>query len=118
MPAVSCLISCHLQLEVLFSVPHGQVVGVGTAAFCPGAALLPPFSVGYCKGWKRGCLMLICLQAIRELKLEEEIQHRIKARSYVTPISLHFVKPLHCVLFRVYRVSCLVHAGHLRNHSL
>ena len=43
--------------------------------------MLPPFSVGYCKGWKRATLALICLQAARELDLGDKISHRIKARS-------------------------------------
>ena len=66
--------------------------GVGTPALCLGSGLLPPFSIGYCKGWKRGCLMLICLQAIRELDLEDAIQHRIKAWRHVTPISFQFAE--------------------------
>ena len=43
-----------------------------------GGDLLPPFSIGYCKGWKRAVLALITLQGIRELNLEAEIAHRIK----------------------------------------
>ena len=44
-----------------------------------GGSLLPPFSVGYCKGWKRSVMALIVLQGIRELGLTDAIQHRIKA---------------------------------------
>lgn len=44
-----------------------------------GGALLLPFSVGYCKGWKRSVMCLTSLQAIRVLGLESEIPHRVKA---------------------------------------
>ena len=40
---------------------------------------MPPFSVGYCKGWKRATMALICLQAVREMDLVDKISHRIKA---------------------------------------
>ncbi|CAK9050867.1 unnamed protein product [Durusdinium trenchii] len=45
----------------------------------PGGHLLPPFSVGYVKGWKRCVVLLIVLQSIRELNLQDEIAHEIKA---------------------------------------
>lgn len=41
--------------------------------------LLPPFSCAYIKGWKRGVILLIALQGIRELKLADQIEHWIKA---------------------------------------
>ena len=44
-----------------------------------GGGLLAPFSIGFCKGWKRGCMMLITLQCIREMELEETIARHIKA---------------------------------------
>lgn len=44
----------------------------------PGGHLLPPFSVGYVKGWKRCVVLLIVLQSIRELNLQDEIAHEIK----------------------------------------
>lgn len=43
-----------------------------------GGALLPPFSIGYVKGWKRATMALIVLQCIRELQLEEQVPHRVK----------------------------------------
>ncbi|CAK9078225.1 unnamed protein product [Durusdinium trenchii] len=43
-----------------------------------GGALLPPFSTGYCKGWKRATVALIVLQAIRELDLKDVVSHHIK----------------------------------------
>ena len=46
-----------------------------------GGALLPPFSIGYCKGWKRSIILLLCLQAVRELNLQDQVPHRIKATS-------------------------------------
>lgn len=41
--------------------------------------MVPPFSVGYIKGWKRSLVLLLCLQGIRELSLESDIAHSIKA---------------------------------------
>ena len=49
-----------------------------------GGSLLPPFSIGYCKGWKRAVVALITLQGIRELNLETEISHRIKVSCRLT----------------------------------
>lgn len=43
-----------------------------------GGALLPPFSVGYCKGWKRSVMALITLHGIRELQYDDAIKHGIK----------------------------------------
>lgn len=43
-----------------------------------GGALLPPFSVGYCKGWKRGVMALICLQAVKEFGLADRIPHHVR----------------------------------------
>ena len=40
--------------------------------------LLPPFSLGYLKGWKRSLGLLLSLAAIRELNLEHSISHHIK----------------------------------------
>ena len=45
---------------------------------------MPPFSIGYCKGWKRAVVALITLQGIRELNLETEISHRIKVSCRLT----------------------------------
>ena len=41
--------------------------------------LLPPFSCAYVKGFKRGLMLLCCLQAIRELGLEHVVEHWVKA---------------------------------------
>ena len=43
-----------------------------------GGALLPPFSVGYCKGWKRGVMALICLQAVKEFGLADRVPHHVR----------------------------------------
>lgn len=51
----------------------------GTHPASQGAVLLPPFSCAYIKGWKRGTMLLIVLQAIRELQLDDNIAHWIKA---------------------------------------
>ena len=48
-----------------------------------GGGLLAPFSIGFCKGWKRGCMMLITLQCIREMELEETIARHIKAPDWI-----------------------------------
>ncbi|CAK9085882.1 FO synthase subunit 1 [Durusdinium trenchii] len=45
--------------------------------------LLPPFSIGYVKGWKRSVMLLVCLHGIRELAFEGELGHALKA-SYGT----------------------------------
>ncbi|CAE7389031.1 unnamed protein product [Symbiodinium sp. CCMP2592] len=49
---------------------------------CPainlGSALLPPFSVGYVKGWKRAVCLILALCGIRVLGLEAEVPHRIR----------------------------------------
>ena len=43
-----------------------------------GGALLPQFSVGYVKGWKRAVMALICLQAVKELGLADQIPHSVR----------------------------------------
>ena len=43
-----------------------------------GGALLPPFSVGYVKGWKRATMALIVLQAVKELELADQVPHYVK----------------------------------------
>ena len=43
-----------------------------------GGALLPPFSVGYVKGWKRATMALIVLQAVKELGLADQVPHHVK----------------------------------------
>ncbi|CAE7294563.1 unnamed protein product, partial [Symbiodinium sp. CCMP2592] len=49
---------------------------------CPainlGSALLPPFSVGYVKGWKRAVCLILALCGIRVLGLEAEVPHHIR----------------------------------------
>lgn len=40
--------------------------------------MIPPFSLGYTKGWKRGVMALTCLHGVRELGLEDEVSHAIK----------------------------------------
>ena len=62
-----------------------------------GGTLLPPFSVGYCKGWKRGTIALICLQAVRELELQDKIVHRIKA----SLADVHFQSSPHQAICRL-----------------
>ncbi|CAK9077452.1 unnamed protein product, partial [Durusdinium trenchii] len=43
-----------------------------------GSSLLRPFSVAYVKGWKRAVALLITLQGIRELSLEDSIDHFLR----------------------------------------
>ena len=43
------------------------------------ADLLRPFSVGYIKGYKRCVVLLILLQGIKELNLESDVPHNIRA---------------------------------------
>lgn len=45
--------------------------------------MIPPFSLGYTKGWKRAVMALICLQGVRELELEDEVSHAVKASIFV-----------------------------------
>jgi len=40
--------------------------------------LLPPYSLGYLKGWRRAVGLLTCLCAIRDLSLESEVSHQIR----------------------------------------
>ena len=50
-------------------VLNGPIVSAG--------ALLRPFSVGYIKGWRRSLVLLMAIQAVRELELEAQLEHRI-----------------------------------------
>ena len=44
----------------------------------PPDGLLPPFSVGYIKGWRRSLMLLVTLAGIRELEIQPEmIGHEI-----------------------------------------
>ncbi|CAK9088525.1 unnamed protein product [Durusdinium trenchii] len=42
------------------------------------SSLLRPFSLAYIKGWKRSVALLITLQGIRELQLDQNIEHFIR----------------------------------------
>ena len=41
--------------------------------------LLRPFSVGYIKGYKRCSVLLLLLQGIKELNLESDVPHNVRA---------------------------------------
>ena len=44
--------------------------------------LIPPFSLGYLKGYRRSLSLLTVLAGIRELELEAEVPNNVKARSF------------------------------------
>ena len=66
--------------------------------------MLPPFSCAYVKGWKRGVTLLIALHGIRELGLEGEIPHWVKAP--FTSFSFYSLGHLHLGLTSDYIIIC------------
>ncbi|CAE7336876.1 unnamed protein product [Symbiodinium sp. CCMP2592] len=56
-------------------------------ALQPGSALLRPFSIAYIKGWKRAVSLLILLAGVRELGLEDQIPHHVRASQAALQLS-------------------------------
>lgn len=44
-----------------------------------GNQLIPPFSIGDVKGWKRAVMALVCLHGVKEMQLTEQVDHMVKA---------------------------------------
>lgn len=53
--------------------------------------LLPPFSLGYIKGWRRSCAALIVAQGIREL----DLSLNVLPKEYVVPSLKAVMCPMH-----------------------
>ena len=56
--------------------------------------LIPPFSLGYLKGYRRSLSLLTILAGIRELGLEAEVPSHVKARQHMLCAKLILVRAL------------------------
>ena len=72
-----CLTREQCKVKVLFGF------GLLFHAMASGGNLVPCFSIGYIKGWKRSLMLLTCIQCVRELKIEDQVSHGIKARALI-----------------------------------